>query len=68
MQYQNRNGLSLNSICIFLQFLQYLQCLYAVAIGNVFDDNDNVDGGNGFAHEISQKTGLTAKPSLRLIW
>lgn len=28
-----------------------------LAIENVFDDNDNVDGGNGEAHEISQKQG-----------
>jgi hypothetical protein len=28
-----------------------------LAIGNVFDDNDNVDVGNGGAHEISQKQG-----------
>jgi hypothetical protein len=26
-----------------------------LAIGNVFDDNDNVDDGKGAAHEISQK-------------
>ncbi len=39
-----------------------------LAIGNVFANNDNVDSGDGTAHEFSQKTGPTAKPSLRFIW
>jgi hypothetical protein len=41
----------------FAVFAVIAMSVWQLAIENVFDDNDNVDGGNGTAHEISQKQG-----------
>lgn len=42
------------SLAVFAVFAMYVCQL---AVGNVFADNDNVDGEDGAAHEFSQKKG-----------
>ncbi len=46
-------------VCIYslAVFVVLAMSVCQLATGNVFADNDNVDGGDGAAHEFSQKQG-----------
>lgn len=46
-------------LCIYslAVFAVFTMSVCQLAVGNVFADNDNIDGGDGAAHEFSQKQG-----------